>query len=165
MPYKVPGSYHARPNRPLDTTFAREARLTPRRPRAERKLPEVDEEPPLHMPRSLDHQFLRDPPAAPRGLGRLAVLGGLAIAALIGAATIALFVTGKLPSEPNKMLGLSADNAAVAPKLAGDTLETPEQASSGAARAPTTSTKPPPIGEDSSRAASVRDATERASVR
>ena len=86
----------ARAHRPLDTTFAREARLAPRgwRPRAESELPEDDEQPPLHMPRSLEPEFLREPRPAPRALGRLAALAGLLIAASIGAA-IALFVTGK----------------------------------------------------------------------
>jgi MFS family permease len=49
------------------------------------------------MPRSPDPQFLRDPPSAPRALGRLAAVLGLIIAASVGAA-IALFATGK-PSE------------------------------------------------------------------
>ena len=72
------------------------------------------------MPRSLDPQFLRDPPSAPRALGRFAAVGGFIIAASIGAA-IALVATGKLPSELNKMLGLSADNKTIASKPAGDT--------------------------------------------
>jgi hypothetical protein len=54
----------------------------------------------------LNPEFVREPPPAPRALGRLAVVAGLVIAASIGAA-IALLATGKLPSELNKMLGLS----------------------------------------------------------
>jgi ABC-type branched-subunit amino acid transport system substrate-binding protein len=113
------------------------------------------------MPRSLDPQFLRDPPPAPRALGRLAALGGLAIAASIGAA-IALFATGKLPSELNKMLGLSTDSTAVVSKVAGDTSKIPEQPSSPAAQPAIASTDARPIGEDSTRVASVRGASERA---
>jgi ABC-type branched-subunit amino acid transport system substrate-binding protein len=152
----------ARAHRPLDTASLREARLASRvwRPRAESEMPEDGEQPPLHMPRSLD-PHLRGPPPAPRALGRLAALGGLAIAASIGAA-IALFVTGKLPSELNKVLGLSTDKTAVASKFAGDTSKTPEQPSSPAAQPAIASTDARPIGEDSPRVASVRGATERA---
>src|SRR5262245_24748624 len=94
-------SDQARAHRPLDAASLRslrEARLAPRarRPLAGRELPEGSEQPPLHMPRSLDPEFVRKPPPAPRALGRLAVLAGLVIAASIGAA-IALFATGKLP--------------------------------------------------------------------
>src|SRR5262249_31290350 len=144
-----------------------------RRPLAERGLPEGSEQPPA---RSLDPGFVREPPPAPRTLGRLATLAGLAIAASIGAA-IALFVTGKFPSEL-KMLGLSADKTAVESRFAGDTIKTPERLSSPAvesrfagdtiktpeqpsllaARPPTASTNPRPIGE----AAVVRNASERA---
>jgi branched-chain amino acid transport system substrate-binding protein len=154
----------ARARRPLETTIVRDvrdARLAPRswRPRPESEPPEDSEQPPLHMPRSLDPQFLREPRLAPRALGRLAALGGLAIAASIGAA-IALFATGKLPSELNKVLGLSADKTAVVSKFAGD--KASEQPSSPAAHPPIASTEPRPIGEDSSRVASVRGATEHA---
>jgi branched-chain amino acid transport system substrate-binding protein len=112
------------------------------------------------MPRSLDPQFLRDPPSAPRALGRLAVVVGLIIAASAGAA-IALFATGKLPSELNKMLGLSADNATIVSKFSGDTKTTREQpglATAEPAIAPTER----PSGEDLARSASARSATERA---
>jgi branched-chain amino acid transport system substrate-binding protein len=137
VPEKTPASDHARSHRPFDTTFSREARLTRRTwsPRAESELPEGDEEP--RMPRSLDPQFLRDPPTAPRALGRLAAVIGLIIAASVGAA-IALFATGKLPSELNKMLGLSADNMTIASKPAGDTKTTREQPGLASERAPTT---------------------------
>jgi hypothetical protein len=70
------------------------------------------------MPRSLDPQFMKDPPRARRALGRLAAVRGLIIAASVGAA-IALFATGKLSSELNKMLGLSADNTTIARSLRG----------------------------------------------
>jgi branched-chain amino acid transport system substrate-binding protein len=158
IPEKGPASDQARSHRPFDTTFSREARLTRRTwsPRAESELPEGDEEP--RMPPSLDPQFLRDPPRAPRALGWLAALGGFAIAGVIGAA-IALFATGKLPSELNKMLGLGADKATVASKLAGDTLKAPEQLSSPADR-PATATDPRLIGEQA-RVAAV-GTTERA---
>ena len=159
FPEKGPASDQARAHRPLDTTFTRDARLTARAwsRRAETELPEGDEEPPLRMPRSLDPQVLRDPPRAPRAVGRLAAVAGLIIAASVGAA-IALFATGKLPSELNKMLGLRADNTTVASKLATDPSKGSEQASSPAAA----STEPRPIGENPARVASVRGATERA---
>jgi branched-chain amino acid transport system substrate-binding protein len=161
IPEKGPASDQARSHRPFDTTFSREARLTRRTwsPRAESELPEGDEEP--RMPPSLDPQFLRDPPSAPRALGRLAVVVSLIIAASVGAA-IALFATGKLPSELNKMLGLSADNKTIASKPAGDTKKTTEQPAVPAAQPALASTDPRAISEDSSRAASVRGATERA---
>jgi branched-chain amino acid transport system substrate-binding protein len=88
-------------------------------------------------------------------------VAGLIIAASVGAA-IALFATGKFPSELNKVLGLSTDKATVASKLAGDPLKAPEQLSSPAARPPTASMDPRSVGEDPARAASVRDAAERA---
>src|SRR5262249_29001371 len=132
FPQRGPVSDQARARRPLDTTPVRDARLAPRswRPRAESELPDDSEQPPLHMPRSLNPQFLRDPPPAPRALVRPAALGGLAIAAALGAA-VALFVTGKFPSEL-KMLGLSADKTAVESRFAGDTIKTPERLSSPA---------------------------------
>jgi branched-chain amino acid transport system substrate-binding protein len=160
-------SDQARAHPPLDAASLtaslrsiREARLAPRarRPLAKRELPEGSEQPPLHLPRSLDPEFVRKPPPAPRALGRLAVLASLAIAASIGAA-IALFATGKLPSE---LLGLSADKTAAVSRPASDTLNTPEQPSSLAARPPTASTDPRPIAEDTAPAAVVRDASERA---
>jgi branched-chain amino acid transport system substrate-binding protein len=137
VPEKAPASDQARSQRPFDTTFSREARPTRRTwsPRAESELLEGDEEP--RMPRSLDPQFLRDPPSAPRALGRLVAVIGLIIAASVGAA-IALFATGKLPSELNKMLGLSADNMTIASKPAGDTQTTREQPGLASERAPTT---------------------------
>src|SRR5215467_4482816 len=96
-------SDQARARRSLDTASLtaplREARFAPRarRPLAEREQPEGSAQ---HMPRSLDPELVRQPPPAPRALGRLATLAGLAIAASIGAA-IAVFVTGKFPSEFN----------------------------------------------------------------
>jgi hypothetical protein len=62
----------ARAHRPLDTTFTRDARLTPRARsrRAESELPEGDDEPPLHIPRSLQPEFLKERPPAPRALER-----------------------------------------------------------------------------------------------
>src|SRR5262245_50848900 len=158
-----PAADQARAHRPLDTTFTRDARVPPRAwsRRAETELPEGDEEPPLRMPRSLDPQFMKDPPRARRALGRLAAVGGLIIAASVGAA-IALFATGKLPSGLNKMLGLSADNTTVASKLATDPSKTPEQAISTAAQPTITSTEQRPIGDDSARVSSARSAGERA---
>ena len=140
VPEKAPASDQARSHRPFDT---REARPThrARNLRAESEL--GDEEP--RMPRSLDPQFLRDPPRAPRALGRLAAAGGLIIAASVGAA-IALFATGKLPSESNKLLGLSTDKTAVVSRPAGDTLKMSEQAAVPATQpAPT---DPRAISED-----------------
>src|SRR5438094_3615325 len=152
----------ARAHRPLDTASLREARLASRawRPPAGRELSEDDEQPSLHLPRSLDPQFLRDPPPARRALRRLAAVGGLAIAASIGAA-IALFATGKLPSELNKLLGLTTDKTAVVSKVSGDTSKAPEQPSSPAAQPAIASTDARPIGEDTARVASVPGATER----
>jgi branched-chain amino acid transport system substrate-binding protein len=160
VPEKAPASDQVRSHRPSDTTFSREARLTRRTwsPRAESELPESDEEP--RMPRSLDPQFLRDPPSAPRALGRLAVVVGLIIAASAGAA-IALFATGKLPSELNKMLGLSADNATIVSKFSGDTKTTREQPGLATAQ-PAIAPTERPSGEDLARSASARSATERA---
>jgi branched-chain amino acid transport system substrate-binding protein len=153
VPEKAPASDQARSHRPFDTTFTREARRTRGAwsPRTESEV--GDEEP--RMPRSLDPQLLGDPPRAPRALGRLAAVGGLIIAASVGAA-IALFATGKLPSELNKLLGLSADKTAVVSRPAGD----PQQPTVPATQpAPT---DPRAISEDSSRLAAVRGATERA---
>jgi hypothetical protein len=160
VPQKAPASDQARSDRPFDTTFSREARLTRRTwsPRAESELPEGDEEP--RRPRSLDPQFLRDAPSAPRALGRLAVVVSLIIAASLGAA-IALFATGKLPSELNKMLGLSADNNTIASKPAGDTKITREQPGLATAQPAIASTERP-SGEDLARVASARSATQRA---
>src|SRR5262249_8206795 len=152
VPEKAPASDQARAHRPFDTTSSREARLAhrPRNLRAESEL--GDEE--SRTPRSLNPQFLRDPPRAPRALGRLAVAGGLIIAASVGAA-IALFATGKLPSESNKLLGLS-----IVSRPAGDTLKMLEQPAVPATQpAPT---DPRAISEDSSRVAAVQSATERA---
>jgi branched-chain amino acid transport system substrate-binding protein len=163
VPENAPANDQARAHLPLDTTFTREARLPPRawRSRVESELPEGDEEPSVKLARSLDPQFIREPPRARRPLGRLAALSGLAMAALIGGA-IALFATGKFPSEWNKMLGLGTDKATVAPELAGDPLKAPERLSSPAARPPTASTDPRSTGADPARATSVRDAAERA---
>src|SRR5262249_22244328 len=58
-------SDQARAHRPLDTASLtaspREARFAPRARRslAKRELPEGSEQPPLHMPRSLDPEFVR----------------------------------------------------------------------------------------------------------
>src|SRR5262249_11213878 len=160
VPEKAPASDQARSHRPFDTTFSREGRLThrARNLRAESEL--GDEEPPLRMPRSLDPQFMKDPPTARRALGRLAAAGGLIIAASVGAA-IALFATGKLPSELTKMLGLSADNTTIASKPAGDTKITREQPGLATAQPAIASTERP-NSEDLARVAPVRGATERA---
>ena len=161
VPEKAPARDQARSHPPFDTTFSREARLTRRTwsRRAGSEFPEGDEEPP--MPRSPDPQFLRDPPSAPRALGRLAAVLGLIIAASVGAA-IALLATGKLPSELNQMMGLRADNTTVASKLASDASKTPGQASSTAAQFTTNSTEPRPTGEDLAGVTSARSAIERA---
>jgi Periplasmic binding protein len=152
VPETVPASDQARSHRPFDTTFSRETRI-PRRswsPRAESELPEGN------LPRSLNPQFLRDPPRTTRTLGRLAVVISLIIAASVGAA-IALFATGKLPSELNKMLVPSPDNKTIASKPAEDTRITGDQTAQPAI-APTER----PSGEDLARVASVRSETERA---
>jgi branched-chain amino acid transport system substrate-binding protein len=133
VPEKAPASDQARSHRSFDTTFTREARRT-RRAWSRRAESELDDD--------------------PRALGRLAAAGGLIIAASVGAA-IALFATGKLPSESNKLLGLSTDKTAVV--QTGDTFKMSEQPAVPAAQpAPTA------ISEDSSRVAAVRSATERA---
>jgi ABC-type branched-subunit amino acid transport system substrate-binding protein len=155
VPERAPASDQARSHRPSDTTSSR-ARLT--RQTWSPRLPEGDEEPP--MPRFLDPQFLRDPPTAPRALGRLAVVVGLIIAASVGAA-IALFATGKLPSELNKMLGLRADDTTIASKLSADTKTTRAQPGLATAQPPIASSEQP-SDEDLARVASARSATERA---
>jgi hypothetical protein len=115
FPERGPASDQAR------ATFAREAPLAARAwRRADSELPEGDDEPPLHIPRSLEPEFLKERPPAPRALGRLATVAGLIIAASVGAA-IALFATGKFPSELNKMLGLTTGKTAVVSNFAGDT--------------------------------------------
>src|SRR5512133_4286525 len=74
IPENAPATDQARAHRPLDTASLREAQVAPRarRPPAEGEGSES-----YHMPRSLDPQVLRDPPRAPRALGRLAAAGGL----------------------------------------------------------------------------------------
>jgi branched-chain amino acid transport system substrate-binding protein len=132
IPENAPASDQARAHRSLDTTFARAARFPPRAssPRAAGEPPEGDEQPPLHMPPSLDPQFLRAPPRTSRAIGRLAAAAGLIIAASIGAA-IALFATGNLPSEMNKILGFGTNTAS---KLAGDTKKPAEEPGLAAAQ-------------------------------
>src|SRR5262245_21441056 len=156
VPEKASASDQAHSLRASSTTFSR-AQLTRRTwsPRAESELPEGDEEP--RMPRFLDPQFPRDPPSVPRALGRLAVVVGLIIAASAGAA-IALFATGKLPSEFNRMLGLGADNTTIASKLSADTKTTRAQPGLVTAQP---AIDPRPIGEDLAKVASARSATER----
>src|SRR5262245_52034210 len=155
VPEKVPASDQARSHRPFDTTLSREARLTRRTwsPRVKSEFPERDKE------RSPDPQFLRDPPSASRALGRLAAVLGFITAASVGAA-IALFATGKLPSELNRMLGLSADNMTLASKPV-DTKITREQLGLATAQPVIASTERP-SGEDLASVASARSATERA---
>ena len=155
VPEKVPASDQARSHRPFDTTLSGEARLTRRTwsPRVKSEFPERDKE------RSPDPQFLRDPPSASRALGRLAAVLGFITAASVGAA-IALFATGKLPSELNRMLGLSADNMTLASKPA-DTKITREQLGLATAQPVIASTERP-SGEDLASVASARSATERA---
>jgi ABC-type branched-subunit amino acid transport system substrate-binding protein len=82
--------------------------------RARRPLAKSEEPEDYQMPRFLDRQFVSEPAPAPRALGWLAALSGLVIAASVGAA-IALFVSGNLPSELNKMLGLNTTPVAVKP--------------------------------------------------
>jgi ABC-type branched-subunit amino acid transport system substrate-binding protein len=152
FPERGPASNQAR------ATFAREAPLPARAwRRADSALP--DNEPPLHISRSLEPEFLKERPPAPRALGRLAAAAGLIIAASVGAA-IALFATGKFPSDLNKMLGLTTDKTPVV--FADGTLKTPEQPSSAAAQPTIASKDPRPIGEDLARVTSDRNATERA---
>jgi ABC-type branched-subunit amino acid transport system substrate-binding protein len=131
------------------------------RPRAHRPLDEnFQGEAGLPLPRSLDPGFAREPRPAPRGTGRLAALGGLAIAAAAIGAAIALFITGKFPSEFNKVLGPSTGKTAAVSRFAGETFNTPEPQSSPAARPTIASADPRPIDEDAGRTASVREATE-----
>jgi branched-chain amino acid transport system substrate-binding protein len=154
----VPENAPARAHRSLDTTFARAARFPQRAssPRAASEPREGDERPPLHMPRSLDPQFLRAPPRTSRAVGGLAAAAGLIIAASIGAG-IALFATGNLPSEMNKILGFGANTAS---KLAGGTKKPAEEPGLAAAQPAITWADPRPIGEKA-RVVSV-GATERA---
>jgi branched-chain amino acid transport system substrate-binding protein len=113
----------------------------------------------LRMPRSLDPEILRDPPAPPV-VGRLAALGGLTIAALAGAA-IALFIMAKLPSEWSKPLGLNTDKTEVTSKterFAADTVKAPEQQSLPAS--PPVLSTTPAVDEHQARVASARGASE-----
>ena len=152
----------ARAHRPLDTASLREALSSlARRPGPENELPEGDGEPPFHMPRSLDPHFLKEPPRASRAIGSLAALAGLIVAASVGAA-IALFATGKLPSEL-RMLGLRADNMTIASKPAGETKTAREQPGLATAQPAIASTERP-SGEDLASVASARSATESAST-
>jgi branched-chain amino acid transport system substrate-binding protein len=148
-----------RAHRPLARASLREALDSlARRPRPQSELPEGDGEPPLHMHRSLDPHFLKDPPSAPRAVGSLAAVVGLVIAASVGAA-IALFATDKLPSELNKTLGLNADNMTIASKPAGDTKTTREQSGLAAAQ-PTIASTERPSDQDLASVASAQSATE-----
>jgi ABC-type branched-subunit amino acid transport system substrate-binding protein len=85
---------------------------------------------------------------------------GLIIAATLGAA-IALFATGKLPSELNQMVGLRADNMTIASKPAGEMKTAREQPGLATAQPALASTERP-SGEDLASVASPQSATERA---
>ena len=151
----------ARAHRQLDTISLREALASlASRPPSQSELPEGDEDPPLHVPRSLEPHFLRDPPKAREAIGRLAAVLGLIIAATLGAA-IALFATGKLPSELNQMVGLRADNMTIASKPAGEMKTAREQPGLATAQPALASTERP-SGEDLASVASPQSATERA---
>ena len=151
----------ARAHRSLDTASLREALSSlASRPSSQSELPEGDEEPPLHTPRSLDSHFLRHPPRARGAIGRLAAVLCLILAASVGAA-IALFATGKLPSELNQMLGLGADNMTIASKPARETKTAREQPGLATAQPGPASTERP-SGEDLASVASPQSATERA---
>src|SRR5215510_194415 len=66
-------SDRARAHRQLDTASLREALASlASRPPSQSELPEGDEEPSLHVPRSLEPHFLRNPPRARGAMGRLA---------------------------------------------------------------------------------------------
>jgi len=150
----------ARAHRQLDTISLREALASlASRPPSQSELPEGDEDPPLHVPRSLEPHFLRDPPKARGAIGRLAAVLGLIIAASVGAA-IALFATGK-PSELNQMVGLPTDNMTIASKPAGETKTAREQPSLATAQPALASTERP-SGENLASVASPQSATERA---
>ena len=92
-------------------------------------------------------------------MGRLAAVLGLIIAASVGAA-IALFATGKLPSELNQMVGLPTDNMTIASKPAGETKTAREQPGLATAQPALASTERP-SGEDLASVASPQSATER----
>jgi ABC-type branched-subunit amino acid transport system substrate-binding protein len=85
---------------------------------------------------------------------------GLIMAATLGAA-IALFATGKLPSELNQKVGLPANNVTIASKSAGDTKTTREQPGLATVQPALASTERP-SGEDLASIASPQSATERA---
>jgi ABC-type branched-subunit amino acid transport system substrate-binding protein len=85
---------------------------------------------------------------------------GLIIAASLGAA-VALFATGKLPSELNQMVGLPTDNMTIASKPAGETKTAREQPSLATAQPALASTERP-SGENLASVASPQSATERA---
>jgi branched-chain amino acid transport system substrate-binding protein len=151
----------ARAHRQLDTPSLREALASlASSPPSQSELPEGDEDPPLHVPRSLEPRFLRDPPRARGAIGTLTAVLGLIIAATVGAA-IALFATGKLPSELNQMPGLRADNMTIASKSAGDTKTAREQPDLATAQPALASTERA-NGEDLASVAPPQSATERA---
>lgn len=157
----------ARAQRSLDPTLLREARLGrwPRRPLAESELPEDSERPlsereQLRIRRSLNPDIVKEPPPGPRVLARLAALSGLVIVALIGAA-IALFITGKFPSEWNEALGLNKDKTAFTSRFRGDDLKIPQQPSSPAAGRLAAAADLRPVDEGASRVAVASGASER----
>jgi ABC-type branched-subunit amino acid transport system substrate-binding protein len=162
VPKEGPISDEARVHRPLEAVSLRPKQFATRA-RARPPLVQDEDSENYHMPRSVDPQFVRTPPPAPRTLGWLAALAGLLIATSTGAA-IALFVTGKLPSELNKMLGLSTDTLPFVSKPRGDILNSPEQLSSTAARFPIDSTDSRSIAQSPGRVASVGEASERAAT-
>jgi len=87
---------------------------------------------------------------------------GVIIAASLGAA-IALFATGKLPSELNQMARLPADNMTIASKPAGETKTAQEQPGLATAQPALASTERP-SGEDLASVASPQSATGRAPI-
>src|SRR5262249_23388499 len=93
VPEKAPASDQAGSHRLANTPCGREPGLPPRARNPPTESERGDEAP--RIPRSWAPRFKRAPPRASRALGRLAVAGGLIIAASVGAA-IALFATGKL---------------------------------------------------------------------
>ena len=160
----------ARIHRSGDMASTKEVRLGQRGRRsvAEGGLPEPSElQPPsegdrLWIPRSLDPEFLRTPPPAPRAFRRLAVLGSLTVAALFGGAMV-LFITNKFPSGWNEMPGLSTNKATTfGPRFGGNTSKIPEQLSPAGAHPLIASMDSRAIGEPPARVALAHGESARA---
>jgi hypothetical protein len=89
------------------------------------------------IPRFLDPQFFKQPPAAPQRVKWVAAGGALVVAALLGAG-VALLVGVKLSSQPDNTAALNTDTlpAAVLPKPAAEIAKIAERPSASASAEP-----------------------------